>query len=331
MKKSISIKKHLKSATLAFSLLAIVVITAAFIVLSPVSAAPEAQAAQPTQPALQASGGSPALTKAFQAEQAFLARQATNLDNTANVVTKVQDLISKAKARSVDTSALEAALAVFQAQVGEARSAHDTAAGILSTHAGFNPDGSVSDPAEARQTVQDARKSLQSAAIILKQAGNDLHTAVKNWRNKVWDAFRSTVLEKAFTAEQNRLGVQQANLDKTNTLVTRVQSLIDNAKAKGEDTSALESALATFQSQVGNARSAHATAASILSTHAGFNPNGKVTDATAAKQTVLDARQALQNAATQMTQAVQDLKSAVQAWRDTHPQAVPTAAAPGLS
>ena len=329
-------KLNLKSIATVFSLLAIVVVTAAFIVPSPVSASSEdqraeAQAAQPSQPAPQATGGSPLLTKAFQAEQAFLARQATNLDNTTNLVAKIQDLIDRAKARSLDASALEAALSAFQARVSEARSAHDTAAEILSTHAGFNADGSVSDPAEARQTVQDARKSLQSAATIMKQAANDLHTAVRNWRNKVWDAARSTVLEKAFAAEQNRLGIQQANLDKTNTLVARLQTLIDDAKAKGEDTSALENALATFQSQVANARSAHATAASILSTHAGFNPAGKVTGVTAARQTVFDARQSLQNAGSILTQAVKDLKSAVQAWRDAHPQAVPSAAAPGLS
>jgi uncharacterized protein YlxW (UPF0749 family) len=321
-------KKHFKTILITLSSLAIVIITAAFVVPGPVSAAPSQQAAQPIP---SAASDNPALTRAFQAEQAFLARQATNLDNTANLITRIQNLINNAKSRSVDTSALEAALTTFQAQVSEARSAHDTAAGILTTHAGFNADGSVSNPAEARQTVQDARKSLQSAATILKQATNDLHTAVKNWRNKVLAAVQSTVLEKAFTVEQNRLGIQGTNLGNTDALVTRVQTLIDNAKAKGVDTSALESALATFQSQVGNARSAHATAAGILSTHAGFNPVGKVTDLTAAKQTVLDARQALQNAASILTQSVKDLKAAVQSWRDAHPQAVPSAAVPGLS
>ncbi len=322
-----TLRKHFKTAVIAVSVL-VLAVTTAFIVPSQASAASAAQATQPTPPA---SGGSPALTKAFQAEQAFLARQATNLDNTANLVSKIQDLITKANGRGVDTSPLVAALAAFQAQVSEARSAHDTAAGILSTHAGFNADGSVSDPTLARQTVQDARWSLQSAATILKQATNDLHNAVKNWRNKVLDAARTAVLEKAFAAEQNRLGVQQSNLDKTGATVTRVQTLIDNAKARGEDTSALEAALATFQTQVSSARSAHATAAGILSNHEGFNPNGKVTDVTAAKQTVLDARQSLKEAADILTQAVRDLKTAVQAWRDAHPQAVPSTAVPGLS
>ncbi len=320
------LSKHFKTTLIAVSVL-VLAATAVFIVPSPVSAAPRAQAAQPTLPT---SGGSPALTKAFQAEQAFLSRQATHLDNTANLVTKIQDLITRAKARSVDTSAPEAALAAFQAQVSEARSAHDTAAGILSTHAGFNADGSVSDPTLARQTVQDARRSLHSAATILKQAATDLRNSIKNWRNKVLDAARTAVLEKAFAAEQNRLGVQQSNLDKTGAIVTRVQALIADAQAQGQDTSALENALATFQSQVANARSAHATAAGILSTHNGFNPNGKVTDVTTARQTVLDARQSLKEAANILTQAVKDLKTAVQAWRDVHPQAVPTAAVPGL-
>ncbi len=327
----INLKKHFKTIVIAVSVL-VLVVTTAFIAPGPVSAATEAQASQPTPPA---AGSTPALTKAFQAEQAFLARQETNLGNTTNLVTKIQTLITNAQSKNVDASALEAALSAFQAQVSEARSAHDTAAGILSTHAGFNADGSVSDPTLARQTVQDARQALQSAATILKQAANDLHTAVKNWRNKILDTARTVVLEKAFAAEQNRLGIQQANLDKTGALVTRVQTLIDDAKARGEDTSALERALATFQSQVANARSAHATAASILSTHDGFNPNGKVTNVTTARQTVLDARQALKGAADILTQAVKDLRAAVQAWQSAHPQAVPmtapTTAAPGHS
>ncbi len=320
-------KKYYKTLIITFSLV-VLVVTAAFIVPGPVSAAAEAQATQPTPPA---AGGTPALTRAFQAEQAFLARQETNLGNTTNLVSKIQTLITNAQSKNVDTSALEAALSAFNAQVSEARSAHSTAAGILSTHAGFNADGSVSDPTLARQTVQDARQSLQSAATILKQAANDLRNAVKNWRSKILDAARRAVLEKAFTAEQNRLGIQQSNLDKTGAVVTRVQTLIDSAKAKGEDTSALESALATFQSQIASGRSAHATASNILSTHDGFNPNGKVTNVTTARQTVLDARQALKEAGDILTQAVKDLRAAVKAWQGAHPQAAPTTAVPGLS
>ncbi len=326
MKTTYTFKKHFKTIVIAFSMLAMV-LTAAFVLPGPVEAASEAQVPQGTP---QAAGGNTALVKAFQAEQAFLARQAANLENTANIVTKVQDLITQANAKNLDTSALEAALTAFQGRISEAHSAHDTAAGILGAHAGFNEDGSVSNPTEARQTVLDGGKALKSAATILKQAVNDLHVVIKNWRNKVWDAFQSTVLEKAFAAEQNRLSIQEANLDKTNDIVTRVENLIEKAKANNLDTSALESALDTFNAQIANARSAHATAASIISTHAGFNPNGKVTNVATAKQTVLDARQALKNAANILAQAVKDLKAAVQAWRDAHPMPAPATTAPGL-
>ncbi|MDD1748990.1 MAG: hypothetical protein LUO89_03845, partial [Methanothrix sp.] len=160
MKTTTPFRKHFKTFVIGFSVLAMV-LTAAFIVPTTAFAASDTQAVQGTA---QAPADHPALTKAFQAEQAFLSRQATHLDNTAAILTKIQNLITQAKGRILDTGALESALTAFQGRVSSARAAHDTASGILSTHAGFNADGSVTNAAEARQTVLDARQSLQSAA-----------------------------------------------------------------------------------------------------------------------------------------------------------------------
>jgi hypothetical protein len=314
------LKKITWKTAIVFSALGMVTTTAFVIPDSSIAAS-----ATPTpQAEVSATPPYPALTKAFQAEQAILTRQETNLDGTGTLVIKIQSLIDQAKTKNLDITALENALASFQTRIDEARSAHTTASGILSTHAGFNADGSVTDPTAARQTVLDARQSLRQAASIMDQAVRDLRSSITAWRNAIREQNQTAVLEKAFGKEQDRLTKQAGNLDKTNTVVTRVQALISNAMANGLDTAELEAALAAFQSQINDARSAHDTASSILTNHLGFDASGKVSGLAAAKQTVIDARQALVNAANQMIQAVKDLRQAVKAWQATNPSPTPS-------
>jgi len=73
--------------------------------------------------------------------------------------------------------------------------------------------------------------------------------------------------------------------------------------------------LTTYQAQLTTAGASHSTAANILSTHAGFDGSGNVTNQTSAAQTVKDANQALTDAHTVLVQAVSDLQKAVQAWK----------------
>lgn len=122
-------------------------------------------------------------------------------------------------------------------------------------------------------------------------------------------------LTRTFQAEQVRLKTQAGNLDKANAGIARIQGLIDQAKAKSVDTRLLETALSTFKTQLASAQSAHDTAATILAAHTGFNADGSVNDAAIARQTRLDAHQALVNAATSMSQSVKDLSAAVKTWR----------------
>src|SRR5450759_1804137 len=122
-------------------------------------------------------------------------------------------------------------------------------------------------------------------------------------------------LTRTFQAEQVRLKTQAGNLDKANAGIARIQGLIDQAKAKSVDTRLLETALSTFKTQLASAQSAHDTAATILAAHTGFIADGSVNDAVIARQTLLDAHQALVNAATSMSQSVKDLSAAVKTWR----------------
>ena len=93
-------------------------------------------------------------------------------------------------------------------------------------------------------------------------------------------------LEKAFQYEQQWLSRQQERLSRAGEFAAKVQAFIDEQKAKGKDTAALEAALVAFNQQVAAAQGEHDNAASILSAHAGFDENGQVTNREAARETV---------------------------------------------
>lgn len=289
----------------------------------------------PAAPAFADSGTPPAVTpgaraanaearlqKAYQQEQKALTQQTDNLTKANAAAAKAQTWIDTEKAKGVDTSAVEAALAAFKAKIATAQTSHDTAANILSTHAGFDGGGKVTDAAQAQQTVTSAHQALSDARTVLVGAGQDLREALK--------AARQTVtLENQLAREQKALTQQQTTLDNANKVVTQVQTYIANQKAKGQDPSTLEAALATFQQQLATAQTSHATAANLLSAHAGFDDSGHVTNADQAKQTLTDAHQALETARTTLKQAGEDLRKALQDYRQTHkPTATPAAPAP---
>jgi hypothetical protein len=284
-------------------------------------------AAAPT-PAAGTGAGGTLLSLAYQHEQQVLGIQQTNLDKSAGAISKVQDLISKAGAKGVDTSALDSALATFQEQLATANASHATAAGILSAHNGFDDSGNVTDINGARQTVQDARQNLLDAHNILRQALIDLRASVRTWGESTKDQFQNDHLQKDYQNEQTWLSTQQGNLALTDNVVTKVQDLISKAQAKGLDTSSLSSALTTFQAEIATANSSHNTAAGILSTHNGFDASGNVTDQAPALQTVKDAHQSLMDAHITLMQALKDLQTAVQQWRAANAPSLTPAATP---
>jgi len=127
------------------------------------------------------------LARLYEREQHWLDLQADNLDHANEGVTRAQARIDGAassalKGQGKDTAALEAALASIKEQVTAAQTAHDEAANILATHAGFDDSGKVTDREQARQTVRDAGDALRDAQLALKQARLDLLKAIHDWR-----------------------------------------------------------------------------------------------------------------------------------------------------
>ncbi len=140
---------------------------------------------------------------------------------------------------------------------------------------------------------------------------------------------RGERLERWYQREQDWLDKQQQNLDRMNQIASKAQSYIANQQVRSKDVSALQTALAIFQQQIATAQSSHHTAANVLSHHAGYDANGKITNASQAQQTLIDGRQALSDAHLTMRQAVLDLRRAVRAWRVANGLTTSPTATPG--
>lgn len=100
--------------------------------------------------------------------------------------------------------------------------------------------------------------------------------------------------------------------------LARAQELIDKAAAKGLDTSAVQAALDAFSAAVGRSGPLYNEVGALITTHAGFDANGKVTDAEQAQATVQAVRAKLQELHTSMDGTGKALRAAVQAFREAN-------------
>lgn len=127
------------------------------------------------------------LEMAYQRQLMRLHRQAERLEGTGQFVTRIEGLITRLQERGVDTSAVEAALASFEAQVPVAQAHHSTAAGILAAHAGFNPAGKVIDPVAALETLRTAHESMDLSRDALKDVRQAIVDALRDIKGTLPD------------------------------------------------------------------------------------------------------------------------------------------------
>ncbi len=122
------------------------------------------------------------LEERYQNALGWLSTQAANIGKLSNAADRLQTLIERGQGQGYDTSSLEAVLADINAQLPQAQAYHDTAAGILDVHEGFNGSGKVMDPAAARQTLQSAAEALNAAKQINASLAQELRSAIEAWR-----------------------------------------------------------------------------------------------------------------------------------------------------
>ncbi len=126
---------------------------------------------------------------------------------------------------------------------------------------------------------------------------------------------KGIVLERVYQRAQRLLVRQETmlrNIDENN---PKIQEFIDKRKAKGIDTSVLEGVLEAYQLTVNTNRHFHETADEVLSTHAGFDVEGKVINIEQAKTTVRSAMDALKAFHEGIEESHQAVREALKALR----------------
>lgn len=157
--------------------------------------------------------------------------------------------------------------------------------------------------------------SLVGGGVALAASDDALLNAGPGGTPGPFQQVREQALENFYKRAQLAVQEQQLRIDLANQIATAVDSWITTLKGQGKDTSALESALADFKSKVSAAQSAHDQGASILSAHAGFDGDGKVTDPDQAHNTLVQARDHLVDARRGLTDAIHSLREAVRSFR----------------
>jgi len=139
---------------------------------------------------------------------------------------------------------------------------------------------------------------------------------------------KGQALERMYRIERQRLMVQDGRLKRADQYAAKIDALIARLKGKGRDTAALEQAVAAFRTSMATARHEWQSASDTLSAHAGFDAQGKVTDAAQAAATLKDVHGHMAKASQTGRSAYKDLHAALVAYRKAHRDVAEPAAPP---
>lgn len=135
-----------------------------------------------TTPGAPAQKSTDRLERLWSKEKTLTTKVGSFLNDSAPFITKAQDLINKAKTNGKDTTALQAALDDFTNAVNQAKPLYQSAAGIVSSHPGFDENGKVIDESQAGATVKDLASKLKGVRQILLEPRKTLREAIKAFR-----------------------------------------------------------------------------------------------------------------------------------------------------
>jgi hypothetical protein len=129
---------------------------------------------------------------------------------------------------------------------------------------------------------------------------------------------RNAALEAAYRVAKQRLKVQDTRLIHADAYAARVDAVIARLKERRQDTAPLERAIAAFRSRMADARKEWQGAQAGLATHAGFDDQGKVTNADQARASLKGAHEHMEQATRIARAAYRDLHAAFVAYRRSH-------------
>ncbi len=140
-------------------------------------------------------------------------------------------------------------------------------------------------------------------------------------------ALKQAALGRVFQREQKNHERQEKAIEKAARGADRTSELIAKAKENKKNTAALEKALATFNTKLGEIRLKFDQTGKLIKQHDGFDDKGKVTDETKAKATVDAVHKGNQEVRQGLAEALEILREAGKAYREANPKptATPTA------
>ncbi len=127
-------------------------------------------------------------------------------------------------------------------------------------------------------------------------------------------------LAKSLAHMKHRLRKQEHVLLRAETRAAKIDRLIVKRKASGLDTTALETAVATFRSSIDGARQSWSQSRDIVAGRVGFDAKGAVTNLDQARATLQSATAKLEESRTAARAAFQALSQALDAYELAHPE-----------
>ncbi len=113
-------------------------------------------------------------------------------------------------------------------------------------------------------------------------------------------------------------------LGHTDERIDRIQRLIDRARENGKDVSGVQTALNAFEAAAKEAHPIYESMKGLVSSHQGFDENGKVTDPAKARETIQAMRAKIQEIKTTMNGTGRALHEAIKAYREANPKPQPS-------
>lgn len=135
-------------------------------------------------------------------------------------------------------------------------------------------------------------------------------------------------IELVFARQQMKvaqIGVAIANYDN---MTKNVQTLIDKAKAKGKDVSAIQTAFEAYKVAFIKGKPVYEQAATLVAKRDGFDANGKVTDIEKARATVKSLAETFKQFAETMDGTFKTLREALKDFREANPRPTKTPTQP---
>lgn len=125
-------------------------------------------------------------------------------------------------------------------------------------------------------------------------------------------------LERAWARQLKLYEKIGKGFEDTDAQIAKIQARIDKAAENGKDVTALQAALDAFESALKSARPTYNSMNGIITSHQGFDANGKVTDVEKARATVEEMRTKMQELKSAMNGTGKALREALKAFREAN-------------